>query len=861
MIGFLPIRIFHPMNFRFLLLFAVLGLSACNGSNSSSNDNAGTFDADMLAAQAKLDGLNSQISQKTAALTAAGAKLTATEQADAALGAKIKEGEDTLARLLDEARIKTKDVETASTKVQSLNQERADLEGPDGKIEKAKAVLADYEGAGATPGKIAKAKTELAGLEARLVKLKGDKTIKDQKDPNHIGSIKLAENERAAHTAELTSLIGDAKNPGKIKLAMDELARYVGENGLIETAKAELTRIDKLKTAAIADTEAAKLEAARIRSNALIETGQFAEAAKILDGAGLTAEGASLRTVTAFVKEGKTAEAAGELTKIAPVKAVAALYTRGGLDEEAYKLYAPADFKLEDTTTYDGSAGAQLAAAVDEKPSVKRHKMTLDGKAFWYTASAGHLTAFARNPQKEDPQASIFYTAYTRDDLPKADRPVTFFFNGGPGASSIYLHLASWAPKRAFLDGPKSKPEWVDNPPDSFDMIEDAESMIDKSDLVFVDVVPGTGYSQAIAPKKNHDFWGVTVDVELSRQFITRYVNAHKRQASPKYLYGESYGGGIRVPKLARALLEAGTSGYEKEASGVKPDVLTGVVFHSPAFDYSASDSEAMLPTTALGADYFNMTQERGDRSIDEYAQVLRDFMVKEYLPALKAGKTIDVSKYSGPARPAEFIHNSYDYRMYLRLETVPVTFMGLTGLMPVPLDYEFDFVEERAFNNVITDYLPRHVNYKTASPYINASWKDWFHPAEGAFESWNFEFPASGLPDIVAAIGIDPTIKLLTVHGYYDTVTPFYRSELSLKGVEIDPVKKTTLLDRIPVKNFAGGHMMYYSEEARAPMKKTLDEFYDAPPYGTGPTVIKAQGLVAAAPMQRAPVPAQALH
>ena len=89
---------------------------------------------------------------------------------------------------------------------------------------------------------------------------------------------------------------------------------------------------------------------------------------------------------------------------------------RIGLDEEAYAIFAPEDFVLEDKTKYDDSADAQLVAAVDGKPSVKRHKMMLDGKTFWYTASAGHLTAFAKKPEKQDPQASIFYTAYTRDE-------------------------------------------------------------------------------------------------------------------------------------------------------------------------------------------------------------------------------------------------------------------------------------------------------------------------------------------------------------------------------------------------------------------------------------------------------------
>ncbi|WP_271895563.1 S10 family serine carboxypeptidase-like protein [Candidatus Phyllobacterium onerii] len=553
--------------------------------------------------------------------------------------------------------------------------------------------------------------------------------------------------------------------------------------------------------------------------------------------------------------QGKIKEAALVLKEAGLISEAAGVFKSAGLDEEAYQLYAPEDFKLEDTTKYDDSPDAQLAAAVDEKPSVMRHKMTLNGKTFWYTASAGHLTAFAKNPEKQEPQASVFYTAYTRDDLPRESRPVTFFFNGGPGASSIYLHLASYAPQRAFLNGPEVKPEWKDNPPDSFPMIDDKESLIDKSDLVFVDITPGTGYSQAIAPKKNQDFWGVTVDVELSRQFITRYVNFNHRQVSPKYLYGESYAGGIRVPKLARALLEAGKGDYEKSDSVSKATVLTGVVFHSPAFDYAAED--AVLPTTAMTADYLKKTTARGDLSLDEYAQVLRDSMMKQHSDG------IDLSKYLGPDPLIEdAIHNAYDYRMYLKVNWVSASFWGAPVKLPTEPWYKFDFFEERALNNIITAYLPAHVNYKSASAYTSASWSDWFHSASGAFESWDFDNSANGLPDIVEILKYDPSLKLLTVHGYYDTVTPFRRSELDLEGVVFDKDKNLTLLDRIPVKNFAGGHMIYYSEEARAPLKKTLDEFYDAPPHGNGPTIVKARDLVATIPAQRAaPVPAIALH
>lgn len=203
------------------------------------------------------------------------------------------------------------------------------------------------------------------------------------------------------------------------------------------------------------------------------------------------------------------------------------------------------------------------------------------------------------------------------------------------------------------------------------------------------------------------------------------------------------------------------------------------------------------------------------------------------------------------------YAFNSYDGRMHLKLE--PFTWM------PDALTYSFDFFEEDALNNRITSHLPEYVNYTAKAHYINGSWQTSDPvPEKGpelAFELWQGRNGASGLANIVAAIARDPSLKLLTVHGYHDTVTPFVRSELDLKGVVFDPAKNLTLLDRVPVKNFVGGHMIYYAQESRAPLIKTLHEFYDAPPYGTGPTIAKAQSLSIPSPAQHAPATAISLH
>lgn len=158
--------------------------------------------------------------------------------------------------------------------------------------------------------------------------------------------------------------------------------------------------------------------------------------------------------------------------------------------------------------------------AVSETPSSKAQTINLRGSVIQFTATAGHMIAYdwESAPPKPvdlarlDAQAAIFYTAYTRDDMPRETRPVTFVFNGGPGGASADLDLDFLGPKKVDPVSPELR--LLDNP----------DTMLDKTDLVFVDPV-GTGYSAAIRPYENADFWGVDSDAKVLRDFITRYVN------------------------------------------------------------------------------------------------------------------------------------------------------------------------------------------------------------------------------------------------------------------------------------------------------------------------------------------------
>jgi carboxypeptidase C (cathepsin A) len=269
-----------------------------------------------------------------------------------------------------------------------------------------------------------------------------------------------------------------------------------------------------------------------------------------------------------------------------------------------------------DPVVYSGGASASLASASENAAKVQA-SITLDGRPLNYTATTGHLTA--TDLQTGQPAASFFYVAYTAGALPAAQRPLTFFYNGGPGSASIWLHLGSFGPRRLATTFPSTEPPAT--PPT---MVDNQETLLDHSDLVFVDAI-GTGYSQAIAPRTNAQFWGVDQDAAAFRDFVRRYIVANNRQASPVYLFGESYGG-PRTAVMANLL----------ETAGVR---VAGVMLQSPAMNYNSNcgvfnpgqvSCEGYIPSYAAVSSYY----QNGGSLPTDFSSVLqraRDFAAGAY--------------------------------------------------------------------------------------------------------------------------------------------------------------------------------------------------------------------------------------
>src|SRR5215471_16336283 len=286
----------------------------------------------------------------------------------------------------------------------------------------------------------------------------------------------------------------------------------------------------------------------------------------------------------------------------------------------AHAQQDPSNQPLFDTSPY-GSGKDDSITDTTERAAITQHTITIEGKKISYTARAGHLVT--TDELSAQPVARIFYVSFTANGAASASRPVTFFYNGGPGSSSVFLLLGSFGPRRIKT----ALPDFT--PPAPYFLEDNPDSLLDITDLVFINPV-GTGYSTAIAPGKNSDFWGVDEDARSIKQFIKRYLTAFDRWNSPKFLFGESYGT-PRTCVLTWLLHEDGID-------------LNGMVLQSAILDYSQRDnSVGLLPTLAADALYHSkVTIKPLPTDLAAFMDDVKKFARDKYEPAKAAYPTID---------------------------------------------------------------------------------------------------------------------------------------------------------------------------------------------------------------------------
>ena len=471
---------------------------------------------------------------------------------------------------------------------------------------------------------------------------------------------------------------------------------------------------------------------------------------------------------------------------------------------------------------------------VDEAAAVSHGAVTVRGSRIAYTATAGTLTI--RNDDAK-PIASLFYTAYTRDGANPSggsNRPVTFFYNGGPGSATVYLHMGSFAPVRVAT----TDPAYVS--PSDYALRPNGDSLIDKSDLVFIDAV-GAGWSRPLGDKTGKDFWGVDPDADAFARGIMRYVTKNNRWASPKVVFGESYG-----------TLRNGAVGALLEDRGMAP---SGIVFLSSILNYGVrqpgydQNTMTLFPTFAATAWYHNRLANR-PADLPAFLAEVRAFVAGPYASALAKGSAISPEEARTIAHQmAAYIGLSEDFILRANLRVSLAHFQtellrdrGLsTGrldtryLLPVA-DANASSPEDDPASTAITgayvasfmDYANRTLGYHSDMPYKPSAREEgfdwvWKHKAPG--ERGGPQNNPDTAVDLAATMRTDPAMKALFLNGYYDAATPFYGTEFDVAHMLLPPA----LQKNISFKYYPSGHMVYLNPAELGHMHDDLAAWYDS--------------------------------
>jgi carboxypeptidase C (cathepsin A) len=439
------------------------------------------------------------------------------------------------------------------------------------------------------------------------------------------------------------------------------------------------------------------------------------------------------------------------------------------------------------------------------------------------------------NPNAE---ASMFYVAYFKDGAPHRSRPITFVYNGGPGSASMWLHMGAFGPRRVVT---------ADNthtPAAPYSLVDNAYSLMDASDLVFVDA-PGTGFGRIAGKDKEKAFYGTDPDVHAFAEFITQFLSVYDRWNSPKYLFGESYG----TPRSA-ALVNALETQYDTDFNGVillsqilNYDLSTGRADFNPGVDLPF---ELALPTYAATAWYHHKLPNYTG-PVEPLIEEVKHFALNDYALALQAGADLSAADRD---RIAAKLHDytglpiDYIEKANLRIDggEFEKNLQDDEGLTTGRLDSRFsgpdlDPLSEKA------EYDPQSAAISSA--YVsgfNAYVRDTLHfgegktyrpSAQGSNRSWDFHHQPPGvpfaipqsmnvMPDLANAMKYNPGLKVQLNAGYYDLATPFFEGIYEMNHLQIPP----NLQSNISFKFYQSGHMVYAHEEALKQLHDNVAEF-----------------------------------
>ncbi len=461
----------------------------------------------------------------------------------------------------------------------------------------------------------------------------------------------------------------------------------------------------------------------------------------------------------------------------------------------------------------------------------------VNGVEIPYTATVGRLVLKEESEKSgekagefegEKPKAEVFFIAYTRNDVPdQSKRPITFSFNGGPGSSSVWLHLGVLGPRRVLMD---DQAVYIKPP---YQLVENEFSLLEVSDLVFIDPV-STGFSRPVLGEKAREFHGIKKDIESVGDFIRLYTTRYQRWNSPKFLAGESYG-------TTRA---AGLSGYLQDRHGL---FLNGLILISSILDFSTADFNPgndlpfifFLPTYTATAWYHRRLDPDLQKDLGATLEEVKRFALGDYSLALMQGAALSAEdRQAIAAKLARYTGLSQEYvlRTDLRLnifrftkellrdegKTVGRLDSRFTGIDRDSAGEQFEFDPSMSaimgpYTAAFNQYVRSELKYESDLPYEILNPKVW---------PWSYAEYENMYVNVAEtlrkAISSNPYLKVFVANGYFDLATPYCATEYTFNHLGLDP----SYLANISMGYYEAGHMMYIHMPSLKRLHTDLLEF-----------------------------------
>ena len=513
----------------------------------------------------------------------------------------------------------------------------------------------------------------------------------------------------------------------------------------------------------------------------------------------------------------------------------------------------PAAAEAPDNTISAVSEPTESPRYLHDEAKVTQGFVGISGKQLSYQAEAGILVVHVKDPLDDDapplhgdkgtsppqpPEVGMSYVAYFRGDKEDPHRPVTFLFNGGPGSSTVWLHMGAFGPKRVVTA------DDTHSPAAPYRLIDNEYSLLDVSDLVFVDA-PGTGFGHLRGADKEKAFYGVDEDAHAFANFIVEFLSRHNRWNSAKYLFGESYGT-TRSAALANIL-------QNEKALDLNGIILLSQILNfddsvdQPQFNPGVDLPYALaLPTYAATAWYHHKLPNQ-PRELEPLLKDVEAFALTDYLQALAAGSTLTAERKTDiAARLHAFTGLSADYieRANLRINggEFEKTLLGsdvTTGRLDTrfagptidPMSKEADYDPQSAaissaYVSAFNDYVRTTLKFGDRRIYkqgldLEKLWSMQHQPPGSPSKVAG---PVNVMPDLAVAMKQNPHLKIQLNGGYYDLATPFFAAVYELHQLPI----QNSLQANIEMHFYTSGHMVYAHEPDLKALHANVATFID---------------------------------